>query len=89
MERIFHFVGAGLERLKQIPVATHKIFEHVGQLVFCLLRMERKDPVDNMIGARFLGRIEITWLRRRFKRPYDDSGRIGPEIERLAIQYRR
>jgi hypothetical protein len=89
VECIFHFVSAGLECLKQIPVAAQKIFKHVGQLMLCLLGTERKNPVDNMIGAGFICRIEIAWLRRRFKRPYDDSGCIGPEIERLAIQYRR
>jgi hypothetical protein len=89
VKRIFHFVGAGLERLKQIPVATQKIFKNVCQLVFCLLRAERKDPIDNMIGSRFICRIEIAWLRRGLERPYDDSGRIGPEIEILAIQDRR
>jgi hypothetical protein len=88
VKRIFHFVGAGLERLKQIPVATQKIFKNVCQLVFCLLRTERKDPIDNMIGARLICRIEIAWLRCGFERPYDDSGRIGPEIEILAIQDR-
>ena len=89
VERIFHFVSPGLECLKQIPVAAQKVFKHVGQLMLCLLGTERKNPVDDMIGARFICRIEIAWLRCWFKRSYDDSGCIGPEVERLAIQYRR
>jgi hypothetical protein len=73
LKRIFHIVGAILERLKQIAVTAQKVLEHIGQLRLCRRRVHCEDPVDNVIGARLIRRIEIARLRGGLKRADDDA----------------
>jgi hypothetical protein len=80
VKRVLHFVGACLECLKQISMTAQKILQHIGQLGFGRLRMQRKDAADNMIGARLICRIEITWLSRGFEWPHDDARCVWPQI---------
>jgi len=59
-ERLFHFSGAGLEDLKQVPVAAFEICEHLGQLTLSCFDVEPKNPVDNMIGPGPVSWIEVS-----------------------------
>ena len=85
-ERVFHLGGARLENVEQVPVAAIEVLEHLVQLLRGSLGIEPKHPVDDMIGAELVRRIEIARLSRRFEGPDDHPGRIGAKKEALAVQ---
>jgi hypothetical protein len=85
-ERLLHLRGARLEDFDQISMATVKVFKHFVQLLCGGFGVETKNPVDDMIGPEFIGRVEVSGLSRRLERPDDDSGRIRAQIQTLAIQ---
>ena len=82
----FHFVGAGFERLQQVAVAAQEILQHVGELAGSCLGIECENPLDDMVGARLVGRIEIARFGRRLERTHDHPRRVWPQIECLPVQ---
>jgi hypothetical protein len=84
-ERVFHFRGAHVEDLDQIPVPAFEIFEHIFQLLFSSLGIEPKHPTNNTIGATLIGWIEIPGFSRRFERSDENPCRVRPQIQALAI----
>ena len=85
-ERLFHVGGAPLEDIKQVPVTAFEIFEHVVQLLCGSVGIEPKNPFDDMIGPRLVGRVEIPGLSRRPEGPDDDPGRVRAKVDVLAVQ---
>src|ERR1700730_9475803 len=59
-QRLFHVVGASLERLQQVAMAALEIFQNIGELAGNGFGIERENPVDDMICARLVGRVEIS-----------------------------
>ena len=86
LQRLFHLCGARLEDLKQVPVTTLEIFEHLCQLSGGSLRLEPKNPAYNMVGPSLIGWVEIPGFSRRFEGSDDDPGRIWAQMQVLAIQ---
>jgi hypothetical protein len=86
LQRLFHLGGAHLKYLKQVPVATFEIFEHLSQLSGGILGLEPNNPVDDMVGASLIGWVEVPGFSRRSKRPDDHPGRVRAQIQVLAIQ---
>ena len=86
LERVLHLGGARFENVEQVPVAAFEVFEHLAQLLRGSFGIEPKHPVDDMIGADLVRRVEIARLSRRFEGPDDDPGRIRAQIEALAVQ---
>ena len=76
LQRHFHLCRARPEDLKQIPVTTFEILEHLGQLPGGSLGLEPQNSVDDMIGPDFVRWIEVSGLSRRLEGPDDDPGRI-------------
>ena len=85
-EGVFHFVGTRLERLQQVAVPALEILKNLGQLVVRRLGIERKDPLDDMVRPRLVGRVEIARFGRRLERAHDHPGRVGTQIESLTVQ---
>ena len=85
-ERLLHFVGADLERFQQVAVTTLEVLQHVRQLAGGGFRIEIENALDDMIGARLVGRIEIAGLRCRLERAYDNARRVGAQMECAPIQ---
>ena len=85
-EGLFHFIGAGLERLQQVAVAALEILQDVGELAGNGFGIERENPVDDMIGARLVGRVEIARFGRRLERAHDHPRGIWTQIKRLPVQ---
>ena len=85
-ERVLHLGGARFEDVEQIPVAACEVFKHLAQLLRGRFGIEPKHPLDDMIGADLISRVEVARLSRRFEGPDDDPGRIWAQIEALAIQ---
>ena len=85
-ERVLHLGGARFENVEQVPVAAFEVFKHLAQLLRGGFGIEPKHPVDDMIGADLVRRVEVARLSRRFEGPDDDPGRIRAQIEALAIQ---
>ena len=85
-ERVLHFGGARFKNVEQVPVATFEVFEHLAQLLRASFGIEPKHPVNDMIGADLVSRVEVSRLSRRLEGPDDDPGRIRTQIEVLAIQ---
>src|SRR5450755_3571921 len=83
---LFHDVGARLERLQEVAMPALEILQDIGELAGNGLGVEREHPVDDMIGASLVGRVEIARLRRRLERAHDDARRIGPKVKRLPVQ---
>ena len=63
-----------------------EILQHIGELVGDGLGIEGENPVDDMIGASLVGRVEIARLSRRLERAHDNARGIGPKVQRLSIQ---
>ncbi len=85
LKRVLHLCGARFKNIEQVPVATCEVFEHLAQLLRGSFGIESKYPVNDMIGADFVGRVEVARLSRWFEGPDDDPGRIRAQIEALAI----
>ena len=83
---LLHLVGARLERLQQVAVAALEILQDVGELAGDGFGIQRQNPVDDMVGARLVGRVEIARFGRRLERAHDDPRRVGAQIERLPVQ---
>src|SRR6187399_1764368 len=79
------FSGAPVENLEQVPVPALEVLEHFAQLLGGCFGIKPKHPLDNMIGANLVGRVEVSGLSRRLEGPYDDPRRVRAEIEALAI----
>ena len=84
-QRLLHFVGPALKRLQQVAVPALEILQHVGQLAGRGLRIEIENALDDMVGARLVGRVEIARLGRRLERTHDHARGIRPQIERPPI----
>ena len=61
-QHLFHDVGARLERLQQVAMPALEILQDIGELAGNGLGIEREHPVDDMIGAGLVGRVEIARL---------------------------
>jgi hypothetical protein len=57
-------------------VAALEIFQHIVQLLRRDLGVKLQNPVDDMVGARLISRIEVSRFDRRFEGSDDDPGRI-------------
>ena len=87
-QRLFHFIGARLECVEQIAMTPLEIFEHFREVHGHRLRIERQDPVDDMVCPGLVGGIEVAWLGRWFERTHHHSRWIGPQIEGLPVEKR-
>src|SRR5258705_7915289 len=85
-QRLFHFVGARLERFQQVAMAALEILQHIGELAGNSFGIEGEYPVDDMICACLVGRVEITWFSRRLERAHDHPRGVGTQMERLPVQ---
>ncbi len=85
-EGFFHFVGTELKRLQQVAVPALEVLQHIRQLAGRGLRVERENALDDMIGPRLVGRVEISRFGRRLERAHDHAGGVGTQIESLPIE---
>ena len=85
LKRILHIRAARFKNLQQIPVTAFEVFQYLAQQVRTCFIIELKHPVDDMIGADLVRRVEIARFSRRLEGPDDDPCRIRAQIETLAI----
>src|ERR1700737_3534881 len=85
-QSLFHFVGPRLERFQQVAVPALEILQDIGELGSHGFGIEGENPVDDMICARLVGRVEIAGFSRRLERAYNHPRGIGPKVKRLAVQ---
>lgn len=85
---VFHFVGARREFLEQIAVASLEVLKNFGQLDGGRFRIERQDPVDDMIRPGPIRGIKVPRFGCRLEGAHDHSRWIGPQIESLPVQER-
>src|SRR5882757_3171355 len=76
-EGLLHFVGTELKRLQQVAMPTLEVLQHVRQLDCRLLRIKLENALDDMVGARLVGRVEIARFGRRLERAHDDARGVG------------
>ncbi len=69
-------------------MAALEILQHIGQVVGCHLCIQREDPLDDVVRACLVGRLEVARLGRRPERPHDHARGIGPQMESLPVQER-
>ena len=67
-------------------MAALEILQNVGELGGNASAIECQNPVDDMVGARLVGRVEIAGFGRRLERPHDDPRRVWTQIECLPVQ---
>ncbi len=63
-----------------------EVLQHIRQLARRGGRIELENALDDMIGARLVGGIEVARFCRRLERAHDDARWVGAQIERLPIQ---
>ena len=63
-----------------------EILQHVCQLAGGGSGIELENAVDDMVGARLVGRVEVARFGRRLERAHDDARGVGAQIERLPVQ---
>jgi hypothetical protein len=81
-----HLIGARFEYLEQIAMTILEVFQNLREFTGSRAGIERQDAIDDVIGARLVGRIEVPRFGRRLERPDDHSCRIRAQIEALPIQ---
>lgn len=69
-ERSLHFDSALFERRQQIAVSALEIFENLGQLLLCDLKVEAEHAIHDVIGPRFVRRFEVSRFRSGFEAPH-------------------
>ena len=79
-QRVFHFRGARLEDIDQIPVAAFEIVEHIAQLLCGGFGIEPQDPVNDMIGPYLIGGVEAPGFSCQLEGPDDDPCRVRAQI---------
>ena len=85
-ESLLHLVGTELERLQQVAMPPLEVLQHILEQAGGNLRIKRENALDDMVGARLVGRIEVARLCRRFERADDDACGVGTQIECLSIE---
>ena len=83
-KRVFHFVGTRFEGVEQIAMAALEVLKDVGAVAARHLRIERQDPVDDMVRPGLVGRVEVARFDRRLEGPHDHPGGIGAQMQRPA-----
>ena len=63
-----------------------EIFQDIGELAGNGFGIECENPVDDMVGAGLVGRVEIARFSRRLERAHDHPRGVGTQIERLPVQ---
>ncbi len=79
-QRVFHFRGARLKDIDQIPVTALKIMKHLAQLLGGSFGIEPHYPANDVIGSNLVGGVEVSGFSCRFERSDDDPGRIRTQI---------
>src|SRR5580693_5839846 len=85
-ERLLHFIRAGLERLHQVTMPILETIQYVSELAGNGFRIERDNPVDDMVCAHLVGRVQNARFGRRLERPHDHPRGIGAQGKRLPFQ---
>ena len=85
-ERLFHFVGAGFERLQQVAMAALEVLQDIGKLAGSGFGIECENPIDDMVGAGLVGWIEIARLGGGLERAHDHPRGVGTQMKRLPVQ---
>ena len=85
-ECLFHLACPVFKCREQVAVAALEVFQDILKHAIGRLRIERQNPIDDVVCARLIGRVEIPWLRRRFEGTNNDTRRIGTQKKRLAVQ---
>src|SRR3979490_2786933 len=85
-QSLFHDVGAPSDRLQQVAMSALEILQDIGELAGNSFGIKGENPVDDVIGARLVGRVEIARFSRRLERSHDDARGIRPQVKRLAIE---
>jgi hypothetical protein len=83
---LFHLNRSRLEGLEQITMAPEKVLQNVGQLTPHRERIEGQHSVHNMVGARFVRRIEVARLGRRLEGTNYNSRWIRAQEKRLPVK---
>jgi len=82
---VFHLSRTRFEPCQQVAVPAIEIVQYVVQEAISGLGIHRKDPTHDVIRPPLICRVEIPRLGRRPERANHDPRRIGPQIERLAV----
>ena len=88
-ECLFHFVGPELKRFQQVAVPPLKVIQYVRQLAGRGVRIELENPLDDMVGASLVGRVQIARFGCRLERTHDHARGLGTQIECLPVQKSR
>src|SRR4029077_17394638 len=67
-------------------VPALEIVQDVGKLAGNRFGVEREDPVNDMIGTRLVGRVEIARFGCRFEGTHNHPRRVGTQVERLTVE---
>lgn len=83
----FHFIGASLECLEQIAMTSLKVLEDFGEFAGGCFGIKRQDAIDDVIGTRLVGGVEVPRFCRRLERSDDHSCRIRAQIQTLPVKW--
>src|SRR5438445_11781280 len=61
-ESLLHLVGTELERLQQVAMPPLEVLQHILEQAGGNLWIKRENALDDMVGARLVGRVEIARL---------------------------
>ena len=89
IEGLLHFRGPRVEAIEQVTMPPLEILEHICELLSSGLGIKAQYTVDDMIGAGFVGAIEIPRLGGRPEWTDNDARRVWTQIQRLAIEEHR
>ncbi len=70
-------------------MAAEEILQDVGKLTGRGFGTKCENPLDDMVGAGLVGRVEIARFGRRLERTHDHPRGIWTQIERLPVQESR
>jgi hypothetical protein len=63
-----------------------EVLQDISQLAGCGIRIELENTLDNMVGTRLVGGVEIARFGRRLERADDHARGVGTQVKRLPIE---
>ena len=81
-----HLIRTRLAGLEQIAMSPLEALQYICQLAGYSCGVQRQNPIDDVVGACLVGRVEIAWFGRRLEWTHDHPRGVGTQVERLPVQ---
>ena len=88
LKGLCHLIRTRLELGEQIAVTPEEILQDLGKVAGDRRGIQGQYPLHDVVSASLVRGVEIARLGSRLERSYQDSRRIGAQVQRLPVEER-